>query len=721
MIELSRTHERGFDYFRGGRCGYPANLTAAVATFLFLPNRPLRILGAGKGAFSIRPPPDMEEALDLYHRKKWPQARAAIGTAGARTDYGKGLLAKLAWVEDHVRKSLTVIKSDVETGRFKTATERLDDLIAFYGGEPAGAAQARKAIAGRTSQPPAPKRVPVFDESYRVPGLQYTGAWEEDPVALNVTSFEGMPTMEVARFLGHCHGYVFEAAVKVLVERDEDLTPLIRKLLKDKHPYIRSGALRLLRESLLPEQERGTWGGKTELSDDQYRQFMEIVHPVLNDTHMDVHFELAGCLKAFGSRSAEMDAAILRIATEGPLASRLKLVDALGAISDAKTKFAASRALLRSPVPANRSRGYENCMMLAKEFGYDWGAADLESFKLPPDGLEILNDMGYHVRHVMKGPGGHTDILAHLAAACWGPDVQELEHVLPALTRVFVRSKDQNWTWVATDITRFLVRELFKHAEKKRLRAAIDKEKHWLATAPEESFVATYNREWCEKNIAELERILAGEATDDVTEGIPVRKLLDNPPAIPIVTLRHGNSFWMGGDMPKLAYQRRKSGAGRLVSGSKRTGSFPGGADLLAARRGIESVAARSGYDVSRTELLTEGPIRDVHRKYPGEKYVFLVSVQPVRLRFSFGNKFVCLGDALIHDGRSYERGMQVVEPQKPHILAAGGFYCTFPIPDGMKEGSPEWNALVEKKIGQAFYEQILVPFAEQIKTGKGL
>ena len=65
-------------------------------------------------------------------------------------------------------------------------------------------------------------------------------------VGLQMKFFEGKTPKQIARFLAHHNGQPYAAAVRSLAAKGDEALPLMKKLLADKHPWIRGGAIEVL-------------------------------------------------------------------------------------------------------------------------------------------------------------------------------------------------------------------------------------------------------------------------------------------------------------------------------------------------------------------------------------------------------------------------------------------------------------------------------------------
>ena len=77
--ELGRRRDGSLAFLRGTRWHRPSE-TAAMALFMYLPERRLQIMGAPKSVFAVKPPKGLEKAAQLYKEKKWAALRAELGS-----------------------------------------------------------------------------------------------------------------------------------------------------------------------------------------------------------------------------------------------------------------------------------------------------------------------------------------------------------------------------------------------------------------------------------------------------------------------------------------------------------------------------------------------------------------------------------------------------------------------------------------------------------------
>jgi len=106
---------------------------------------------------------------------------------------------------------------------------------------------------------------------------------------VNRMSFEGQKPEQIARYLAHFSGGVVGGAVKALAEDGPKNLPLIKKLLKDKNPWIRGGAVRVLCAMYKPDDDPKAKGSKepTKITP-ELKQIMDLVGSMRNDPHPEV-------------------------------------------------------------------------------------------------------------------------------------------------------------------------------------------------------------------------------------------------------------------------------------------------------------------------------------------------------------------------------------------------------------------------------------------------
>jgi len=290
--EMGRARDGGLTFMRGSRWTYP-NMTAAYGLFLCLPQRRLQILG-GDSVFARRPPEGLAEAARLYKDKKWTQLRTVLNgviKAGPRSPehlaYAKDLLAAHDRLEKHAAATLKIIRKSIADGRRATAQTQLDLLARMLGEERPSAAALRKALGGGKLQDPRPERPkPLMDSKEIIKRLNLAKGKFGDGFAhspgyiaeTNRRGFDGMPPEKIAGFLAHFSGAPASGAARALASHGPKVLPLLKRLLKDTHHGIRSGALATLKHMYASDSKEF----RTDVPAEQ-AEIIKLVRPLIED------------------------------------------------------------------------------------------------------------------------------------------------------------------------------------------------------------------------------------------------------------------------------------------------------------------------------------------------------------------------------------------------------------------------------------------------------
>jgi len=294
--EMGRTREGALTFMRGSRWT-ETNMTAAMGVFLYLPERRLQILG-GNSVFAQSPPEGLEGAAKLYKQKRWKELQVFLNnyiktaktSKGASVDglaYARKLLAAYERMEKHATATLAIIQKSIADGMGATAKVQLDLLARFVGEERPEAARLRKMMGQVSSKAPRrEKREPLVNvkELVKTLGLASGGmdngfAHSPDYIAQTYKQgFEGMTGEQIAGFFNHPSGSTIGGVVSALAERGEKTLPLLKRLLEDEHPGIRSGALATLARIYKSDSEEYRTEVPAELLD-----IIKLARPLIKD------------------------------------------------------------------------------------------------------------------------------------------------------------------------------------------------------------------------------------------------------------------------------------------------------------------------------------------------------------------------------------------------------------------------------------------------------
>jgi len=293
--EMGRGRNGGLAFMRGSRWTYP-NMTAAYGLFLYLPEKRLQILG-GDSVFAQKPPKGLEQAARLYRLKQWSPLRTTLEdylagkpASKAHRTYARKLQAAYRRLETHAAATLKIIEGTLGEGDVKTATLQLDLLAKFLGEERPAAAALRKRLGDVKQRPGTRVKIAQSVNAGKVMkelGLAGGGirdGWAHSPgyiARTNQQGFEGMTPEQIAPFLGHFNGGVAAGASSALAALGEKARPLLNRMLTDKHPGVRAGAI----ETLNRIYATGITETRTEVPA-ELAEVIKLIRPMLDDESM---------------------------------------------------------------------------------------------------------------------------------------------------------------------------------------------------------------------------------------------------------------------------------------------------------------------------------------------------------------------------------------------------------------------------------------------------
>ncbi len=324
--EMGRGRDGGLAFMRGSRWTYP-NMTAAYGLFLYLPEKRLQILG-GDSVFAQKPPKGLTQAARLYRLKQWGPLRtflkdylAGEPASKAHATYATKLQAAYQRLEKHAAATLKIIEKTIAAGDVKTATLQLDLLATFLGEERPSAAALRKRLAD--TKPPSRTKVKIGqavnagalikDLGLTRGGIRDGWAHSPDYIArTNQQGFEGMTPEQIGPFLGHFNGGVAAGACRALTAHGEKTLPLLKRMLTDKHPGIRAGAVDTLNRIYATDIKEVRTEVPAELT-----SVIKLARPMLRDESMLVRASVSSFVVNLKVLNEDMYAMLQSLALQG--------------------------------------------------------------------------------------------------------------------------------------------------------------------------------------------------------------------------------------------------------------------------------------------------------------------------------------------------------------------------------------------------------------------
>jgi len=241
--------------------------------------------------------PELRAFLNDYIAK----AEKAPSTPADHLKYAKDMLAAHDRLEKHAAATLAIIKKNIDDGMIPLAKTQLDMLAKMLGEERPQAAELRKLAA--ESKTPAVKRQPpkLLLDGGAIATLGLAGGGIRDGFAhspqyiarTNQRGFQGMKPEQIAGYLAHFSGGAADGASLALAERGEEVVPLLKQLLGDKHHGIRAGALATLTKIYRSDDHEY----KTEVPKEQ-AEIIKLVRPLIEDPSPLVRAEASGLIQS---------------------------------------------------------------------------------------------------------------------------------------------------------------------------------------------------------------------------------------------------------------------------------------------------------------------------------------------------------------------------------------------------------------------------------------
>lgn len=324
--EMGRARDGSLNYMRGSRWTLP-NMTAAYGLFLYLPEKRLQVLG-GDSVFAQKPPEKLAKAAELYKRKKWKELTTFLdaqiqagGLSADETTYAKKLLEAYRRMEKHAAATLEIIEENVVKGDLQTARVQLDLLARFVGSERPAAAKLRAKLATAKAKAARKTKAPPLINSGEIMkklGLAKGGirdGWAHSPDYINATNqrgFEGMTPEQIASFLGHFAGGPAGGSVRALAGHGRKVAPLLKRLLADKHPGVRAGAVETLRLVYASDVKEY----RTEVPD-ELAGIIKLIRPMLDDESKLVRSAVSGLVISLKVVNEDIYAMVHKLALQG--------------------------------------------------------------------------------------------------------------------------------------------------------------------------------------------------------------------------------------------------------------------------------------------------------------------------------------------------------------------------------------------------------------------
>jgi len=480
--ELGRATDGGIMFLRKGRWAYPGDLTAAMALFLYLPDRHLRVLGAEKGVFGTKPPAGLGKAALLFRDKKWDEMKAAVASSGvADSKYARDLLAAYERIGRGAEFTLKLAEQDIRDFMPATAKDRLDAVALLLGHEPPAAKALRAKLpekpkdSKRPAEPPLAACNPKWKKEPALPGND--GGFACSPAYIaktNARGLAGMSPEQVARFLGHFNGGLAGGAAMALGEQGPKVLPLIDKLLHDSHPYIRAGALNAL--ACMHHIDCTRRNIKKEVSTEPPAELIAMLHKLdslAGDPHPEVQRVLMRIVNNARIENETAHGIAIRAAANPDPTVRSGAVKAGQWFTDEKTSLKISMSVIESGRQNDTHSLSKTYITLVKQ--------KQDARPAIPTMVHYLNDEAYLVRGFFSN--GPMERALDVIAFHFDPELEKMPGLVSAICKSFVRVPYNTFGgWVNARRRSMGLLLRLSPASAGALRKAIAGEKKWIET-----------------------------------------------------------------------------------------------------------------------------------------------------------------------------------------------------------------------------------------------
>ncbi len=499
--EMGRTTDDGLVYMRGSRQPYPSGMTAAMALCFYLPEKRIRTLGAAKGVFGTRPPKPLAKAAMLYRDKQWDQFKQEIATYletpnAQHADYTRGLLAAYEKMQRHVDATHRLIQRNIQQKKSATARDQLNALKRLVGVESSEAAELRRALeTGRIVDPPQPTREyaafnPKWEKGLGIErrnGIRDGFAHSPEYIAkTNLRAFEGMSPDEIAPFLAHFNSGPYAAAVQAMVARGKSASPILLKLMADENAWLRGAAVQVLSEV---HRFRGDPKAPRTASD-ELKLAMKQVGKLVDDAHPAVQAALGSFVENVRLETEETQRIVIKMADSNDPGVRHKAANMARLwLEDPETVIRVGM-LVSQASDGNTPRNWQFAHM---------AIARHKDNPLCRKAIPVMAAFIRNTANTVPIRGFFSDSAQHVPLqvmkAQWDDEVEGMPNVIPALCSAYVRTSTppiknyRGWHQLRETAKQLLERLSSKSA--KRLQAAIEEQKQWLANVEDPVLAVT--------------------------------------------------------------------------------------------------------------------------------------------------------------------------------------------------------------------------------------
>jgi HEAT repeat protein len=288
---------------------------------------------------------------------------------------------------------------------------------------------------------------------------------------VNRDSFKGRKPEEIAWYLTHFSGGVAAGAVEALAAGGEKNLPLVKKLLKDTNPWIRSGAVQVLTGMYAPPQPKKGHAEAPEMTP-QLKAAGDLVKTMLKDKHPAVQRSIGGFFSRVRIENEYVHKILITQAADVDPSVRSRTAAAIRRwIKDQPTRIRVAMEVLSRPDGVSPHS-------LSMSSGYLVENKDLAKPAIPVI-VRFLNDKAHTARGFFTN-GPYQRGLA-LIEHHFDPKLEKTPGLVQAVCRSVVRIPWSNYGgWMDARKRAIAIIERFSPSSAGAVRAAAAEEIKWL-------------------------------------------------------------------------------------------------------------------------------------------------------------------------------------------------------------------------------------------------
>lgn len=326
---------------------------------------------------------------------------------------------------------------------------------------------------------------------------------DQTPAEAGYRIFRGKSPEVIARYLAHPYPQAVHGIARALAEHGERALPLLKELIKDRHPGVRRGAVLTLGIMYARDQSKESGDEQRPVSPEA-KEALALLARMIDEPDPWVQIDLGSVVEKIGAETEEMHQLVIRMGRSPDAAARAKaLWLARHRITTPEVKVQVGIQVDSTP-EGNTPRHWEQAHYVMQQ-----------GKERAKPALPILACFFHDQAYKLRGMFSDSAILRALdVIRAYQQDPAALVTV-PGLCRTYVRLCDSEYHgWVACQEQTLKMLETLAPRARTVFRNAIDSEKKFLASATDEE-LASYgtNRKCAHARLTKLVQMMNKRGT----------------------------------------------------------------------------------------------------------------------------------------------------------------------------------------------------------------